>query len=105
MTNKHSLGPWSIDKEKKFYSGYSRKSLAITDANGYIVLLFDPSDGEYSEALNIDSPNAKLISAAPELLDALKEIVDAADGDGWNQLDASFKKARAAIKKATGETK
>ena len=34
------------------------------------------------------------------LLEALKEIVDAADGTGWDQLDASFGKARAAIKKA-----
>ena len=31
------------------------------------------------------------------LLEALKEIVDAADGTGWDQLDASFSKARAAI--------
>lgn len=35
-----------------------------------------------------------------ELLEALKEIVDAADGTGWDQLDASFSKARAAIAKA-----
>lgn len=34
------------------------------------------------------------------LLEALKEIVDAADGTGWDQLDASFSKARAAIKAA-----
>ena len=39
-----------------------------------------------------------------ELLEALKEIVDAADGTGWDQLDASFSKARAAIAKA-GEQK
>ena len=47
--------------------------------------------------------NAHLIAAAPELLEALKEIVDAADGAGWEQLDPSFKKARAAIAKAIGE--
>lgn len=34
------------------------------------------------------------------LLEALKEIVDAADGTGWDQLDASFSKARVAIAKA-----
>jgi hypothetical protein len=39
------------------------------------------------------------------LLEALKEIVDAADGTGWDQLDASFSKARAAIKAAEGEKK
>ena len=47
--------------------------------------------------------NARLIAAAPELLEALKEIIAAADGDGWNQLDASFATARAAIAKAEGE--
>lgn len=49
--------------------------------------------------------NKKLQEVNQELLEALQEIVAAADGDGWNQLDASFKKARAAIAKATGETK
>ena len=37
------------------------------------------------------------------LLEALKEIVAAADGKGWEQIDPSFKKARAAIAKAEGE--
>jgi hypothetical protein len=47
--------------------------------------------------------NAALIAAAPDLLEALEEIVEAADGSGWNQLDPGFFKARAAIKKARGE--
>jgi hypothetical protein len=47
--------------------------------------------------------DARLISAAPDLYEALKEIVDAADGAGWDQLDATFTRARAAIKKARGE--
>ena len=46
--------------------------------------------------------NASLVAAAPDLLEALKEIVSAADGDGWNQLDANLGKARAALAKATG---
>jgi hypothetical protein len=47
--------------------------------------------------------DARLIAAAPDLYEALKEIVDAADGDGWDQLDATFTRARAALKKARGE--
>ena len=43
------------------------------------------------------------IRAAPDLLEALQEIVAAADGTGWNQLDPSLSKARAAIAKALGE--
>ena len=49
--------------------------------------------------------NARLITAAPDLLEALEEIVSAADGDGWNQLDGNLRKARAAIAKATGGLK
>lgn len=49
--------------------------------------------------------NARLIAAAPDLLEALGEIVSAADGDGWSQLDADLRKARAAIAKATGGLK
>ena len=45
--------------------------------------------------------NARLVAAAPDLLEALEEIVSAADGDGWKQLDATLGKARAAIAKAT----
>jgi hypothetical protein len=44
--------------------------------------------------------NARLMAAAPELLEALQEIITAADGEGWSQLDAGFTKARAAISKA-----
>ena len=43
-----------------------------------------------------------LSSAAPEMLEALQEIVAAADGDGWSQLDPSLTKARTAIDKAHG---
>jgi len=46
--------------------------------------------------------DARLISAAPDLYEALKEIVDATD-TGWEHLDATFTRARAALKKARGE--
>jgi len=47
--------------------------------------------------------NARLISAAPDLLAAISEIVKAADGEGWSALDAGFEAARAAIAKAEGK--
>ncbi len=46
--------------------------------------------------------DARLISAAPDLYEALQEIVDATD-TGWEHLDATFERARAALKKARGE--
>lgn len=48
--------------------------------------------------------DARLMAAAPELLDALIEIINAADGEGWKQLDPSLSKARAAIAKAKGDS-
>ena len=45
----------------------------------------------------------RVLEQRDALLEALKEIVAAADGKGWEQLDPSFKKARAAIKAVEGE--
>jgi hypothetical protein len=53
--------------------------------------------------LDLLAADARLISAAPDLYEALQEIVDAADGAGWNELDATFTRARSALKKAKGE--
>jgi hypothetical protein len=59
-------------------------------------------DADYTTG-NVNAADARLISAAPDLYEALKEIVDAADGTGWEHLDATFTRARAALKKARGE--
>lgn len=93
---KHTPGPWWVDK--------------ITPKND--THKFDICSGENERVqrfiactysgLSAEKANARLISAAPELLEALTEIVSAADGDGWDQLDAGFTKARNAIAKATG---
>ena len=47
----------------------------------------------------VDKKNARLIAAAPELLEAL-QFVMAASGE---QLSTAFEQAQAAIAKATGE--
>ena len=87
--SKHTPGPWIVVSRGMF-------SPKVVDANslGICHTTYAPTGAE---------ANARLIAAAPDLLEALKEIVDAADGAGWEQLDPSFKKARAAIAKATGE--
>lgn len=40
-----------------------------------------------------------------DLLEALQEVIDAADGGGWAQLDPMLSKQRAAVKKARGDEK
>jgi hypothetical protein len=85
--SKHTPGPWHTAGEQ---------GVQIRSAKDQIAKVWTMRGNEWKA-------NARLIAAAPELLEALKEIVDAADGAGWEQLDPSFKKARAAIAKATGE--
>jgi hypothetical protein len=58
-------------------------------------------DADYTTG-DVLADDARLISAAPDLYESLKEIVDATD-TGWEHLDATFTRARAALKKARGE--
>lgn len=85
-TAKHTPGPW-----------HAANGCQIRSAKDQIAKAWMMRNGE-------GLANARLIAAAPELLEALAEIVSAADGAGWDQLDPSFSKARAAIAKAKGES-
>ena len=84
----HTPGPWTVRE--------SSLSVSVVAQNGDAV--FHESYKRIPGVME----DARLIAAAPDLLEALEEIVSAADGDGWSQLDADLRKARAAIAKATG---
>ena len=92
----HTPGPWRVtyDGTAYFVQEHLKTEVLSVDEHG--------NPCEWSKERE---DNARLISAAPELLEALEEIVSAADGDGWNQLDGNLRKARAAIAKATGGLK
>ena len=86
----HTPGPWKrIKLDEKLYINPDRKS------------------GEYALIAKINRnslPNARLIAAAPELLEALKCFMEcqAPDGTTCTPNNADFDKGRAAIAKATG---
>ena len=103
MTVKSFNGPWAYDPKKTFPSGYGNESEAIVDSNGNIVLMFDPSMGEYELALAYDSPNLSLILAAPDLLEALQTIIEVISNTEYGEIDRTLavKDARAVIAKAT----
>ena len=88
-TFKNTPGPWRYCKTNEGHMIAGAKP-------GYLAEVRDCGSGDVEA-------NARLIAAAPELLEALTEIVAAADGDGWKQLDATFARPRAAIAKATQE--
>ena len=92
---RHTPGPW-----KAVEAAYNPKGWLWVQ-NGPGALLADVHQN-VNIPLDARNANARLMAAAPELLEALQEIITAADGEGWNQLDAGFTKARAAVAKALG---
>ena len=121
MSAKHTPGPWSAiyPEERVFYAGTDITSYDVVSEKTRLQLREEGRahyDRVHEDVANVAivsthfwrdmsdeeaKANACLIAAAPELLEALTEIVAAADGDGWKQLDATFAAARAAIAKAT----
>lgn len=91
----HTPGPWKAVEAAYNPPGW------LWVQNGPGALLADVHQN-VNIPLDARNANARLMAAAPELLEALQEIIAAADGEGWSQLDAGFTKARAAVAKALG---
>jgi hypothetical protein len=108
--NKHTPGPWKVDDRE------DRDDL-------YISTVKELGRGQWSRFASVvrgwpemedadGTANARLIAAAPDLLDALERMVSAGSAAAASPLDpqgrladvmAELKQARAAIKKAKGE--
>ena len=93
--SKHTAGPWQISGAYKKLDGEIWHPIG-PDNGGYIALVImgKIDDPTHREAAGGD---ARLIAAAPDLLEALKRAVDDELGDNWRT------EARAAIAAATGE--
>lgn len=87
--SKHTPGPWR----------YKRHSV---DSNYMLIYCSsDNSDGDNIRGY-CGEANARLIAAAPELLEACKMLLVNMNLAGWENDYAAIR-ARAAIQKATGE--
>jgi hypothetical protein len=82
--SKHTPGPWDARWSERGQYWF------IDHEQG--------GEGYTLTKLNCEEADARLIAAAPELLEALKNAIEIIEGTG---LDASIQ--RAAIAKATGE--
>ena len=91
--SKFTPGPWALDRWG-----------AVCHANKQLVVV----EGVALSGRSTDETraNARLIAAAPELLDALKYCAAVCAGEALNKSDLinALEKARGAIAKATGET-
>ena len=94
--SKHSPGPWSV------VDGHYPSMQEIQGPSFNINIVMSSTDLNFQDYLS-RSADARLIAAAPELLEALSSRVDLYETDeGCRELD-QYRKARAAIAKALGE--
>lgn len=84
MTTKHTPGPWRVDGGKLEGLTVRAGAMAIATIPGY--------------GVGVRNDNARLIAAAPELLEALKFVMSA----HGEQLESAFAQAHEAITKAEG---
>jgi len=89
METKHTPGPWEV-----VINGFNYEAVISSDGS-YLTY----SAGEQKPSPEREA-NARLISAAPDLLEALNSVLA---GTGWRHIEPdALKAALAAINKATG---
>jgi hypothetical protein len=99
----HTPGPWTVSPAG---TTHSARVCAEYGPHGDICTLSEQDtqcDG--GRDIGVELANARLIAAAPELLDALESITDQLDRVGDHRKDRPFiDAARAAIAKAKGQS-
>lgn len=92
--SKHTTGPWSLRQDE---AGHHRE---ITDRGGTTII----SETEYGQETPTNHADWSLISAAPELLDTLKDLRSVVTGDDPIEWfgSAVMRRVDAAIAKAEG---
>ena len=82
MSGRHAPGPWS----------------AVLGGDPQVV----NEDGTLAKVAS--NANARLMAAAPELLEALEMMLENANRYGWDFDSDDYRQARAACNKAKGES-
>jgi hypothetical protein len=97
MSAKHTRGPWAAELGRN--GSFSIEAERGGIANGLLVLA---SRNEHPLMADQMHANARMIAAAPELLEALQRFLKAWEDDSDGA--GAAKQARAAIAKATGQS-
>ena len=106
MSGKHTPGPWVVGEPHPTNAcAYVRDDKGHEVATLYFCSVGGPigDDGIWPEHPNRDA-NARLIAAAPDMLEALRSLVRDNAGVTHEYLHIIREKARAAIAKAEGRT-
>ena len=96
---KHTPGPWTAGRKSES-SRYDIIGGSIDDTDKKTVVGTFFGGFGYTKQ---NDPNARLIAAAPELLEALKNLLWQHDNNAGQLCGMALQDARAAIAKAEGE--
>lgn len=94
---KHTPGPWRTKRE-----GFSTIYVEAPIGGGWVQEI--AACGPTNDGSAQQEANARLIAAAPEMLEALRNICDEQDAQQGYASLAAYDQARAIIAKATGDT-
>ena len=108
MANAFTPGPWTFSHDNqfgdtRFYVAQQEGAPYTPDYSDVATLIAETCSGD---RVAVQQANARLIAAAPELLEALRKLADAYERlkpPGYPLSDPE-KQARAVIAKATGST-
>lgn len=103
-SNKFTPGPWSVPHFAS--DGTSCNcSYIFSDSQSGFGSIAEVRFGGEDESYEIAKSNARLIADAPDLLEALEQMIDeyGTAGDGWPRNNKVLRDARAAILKARGQ--
>lgn len=103
MTTKHTPGPWTAERADGGHPDFSYRPYLVRGTTGYCAQIH--FGGSWPDNATANA-NARLISAAPELLEALKFLLAdyrAIDGASLTGSMVPSIKAMAAIAKAEGK--
>jgi len=100
MRAKHTPGPWSVKSDPCHFDTLSSVVGGRDNGKGWTPLMV-----EIGGLANVDEQeaNARLVSAAPDLLSALEDLYEVTPDNEGGVLGAACRMARYAISKATGK--
>lgn len=88
---------------QRIYQMIAEKKLTTVKVGKHILVLTSSVE-KFLEKKKSPRVNARLISAAPELLEALQDCLLFIEGEEWGDLQVTTDKIRKAIAKALGQS-
>jgi hypothetical protein len=109
VKHEHTPGPWEACYSDEFGGGNIRSD-HHRDGEGALLLIAGPMFNDYTPDRDEELANLRLASAAPDLLAALKALLESIESVDFSVLDDAglhyripWSQAEVAIARATGE--